>query len=214
MKRWLLLASVAVISWSGWPLLRPLLLPAAGPPWLVVLDGYHRLDSALALQAGASHRGWPILLITCLRTGQPTSAQRAQAIGPLVVLLEHPPQGGDTAGQAAALGHWLRDQPRQQRPRQLLLLSDGHHFPRARWAAQLAVGGLGTTVQPWPVDPIGASQVMLDRWAWPQLWPSVRDVLRLQLWRLTGSTGAVINAPKRAAKTRACFTAHSESTND
>jgi hypothetical protein len=64
---------------------------------------------------------------------------------------------------------------------------------------------------PWPVDVTGASQVVLDRWAWPKLWPSVRDVLRLQLWRLNRSTGAVLNAPKRESKARACFVAHTES---
>lgn len=196
MKRWLALASVAVIGWTCWPLLRPRLLPAAGPPWLVVLDGYHRLDRALALQAGAAHRRWPILLITCPQTGQPTSAQRARANGPLLVLLEHPPLGGDTAGQAAALGRWLRDQSGQQRPRRLLLLSDSHHFPRARWAAQLAVGGLGTTVQPWPVNGQASS---------PELWPAFRDALRLQLWRLSGSTGARMVPAFQQYKRNQCF---------
>jgi uncharacterized SAM-binding protein YcdF (DUF218 family) len=210
-KRWLVLASAAIFSWSFWPLLRPQLLPADGPPWLLVLDGYHRLDSALSLQAGAAHRGWPILLITCPRTGQPTLAQRARAMGPLVVLLEHPPHGGDTTGQAVALAQWLQNQRPQSRPARVLVLSDRAHFPRAAWTLQIAAGGLGTTVQPWPVDVTGASQEVLDRWAWPKLWPSVRDVLRLQLWRLNRSTGAVLNAPKREAKARACFVAHTES---
>ena len=212
MKRWLVVASAAVISWSFWPLLRPQLLPADGPSWLVVLDGYHRLDSALTLQASEARRGWSILLITCPRAGQPTLAQRAQAMGPLVVLLEHPPHGGDTTGQAVALAQWLQNQRPSSRPARVLVLSDRAHFPRAAWTLQIAAGSLGTSVQPWPIDVAGASQVVLDPWAWPQLWPSVRDVLRLQLWRLSGSTGAVLNEPKREAKARACFGAHSEST--
>lgn len=148
------------------------------------------------------------------RPGQPTLAQRAQAIGPLVVLLEHPPHGGDTTGQAVALAQWLQNQRPSLRPTQVLVLSDRAHFPRAAWTLQIAAGSLGISVHPWPVDAVGASQVVLDPWAWPQLWPTVRDVLRLQLWRITGSTGAVLNAPKREEKARACFTSHSESTGD
>lgn|GEM_PF-4118822 len=212
-RLWLGCASLAAAAlWCAWPWLRPRLAPASGRPWLVVLDGYHRLDAALQIQRGSQHHGWPILLITCPATGQPRPAQRAQAVAPLLVVLEQPPHGGDTAGQAVALANWLRARPPALRPARVLLLSDPHHFPRAAWTLQIAAGGFGTRVQPWPVDVTGASQVVFDRWAWPQLWPSVRDVLRLQLWRLTGSTGAFLNAPKREAKVRACFVAHTEST--
>ena len=207
-------AFASVGLWLVWPVLRPRIIPAAGRPWLVVLDGYHRLDDALRLQRQMPFRGWSILLITCPATGQPTQAQRLQADPPLRVLSEAPPLGGDTAGQAAALAGWLQARPAAVRPSRLVLLSDQHHFPRAAWAMQIAAGSLGISVHPWPVDVRAPSQVVLDRWAWPQLWPSVRDVLRLQLWRLSGSTGAFLNAPKRAATARACFGAHAESTSE
>jgi uncharacterized SAM-binding protein YcdF (DUF218 family) len=207
---WLACASLAAAAlWCAWPWLRPRLAPASGRPWLVVLDGYHRLDAALQLQRRPQHHRWPILLITCPATGQPTPAQRAQAVAPVVVVMEQPPNGGDTAGQAAALAQWLQRQPAPLRPAHGLLLSDQSHFPRAAWTLQLAAGSFGTSVHSWPVDAPGAANVALDPWAWPQLWPAVRDVLRLQLWRLSGSTGAVLNAPKQESKARACFTAHS-----
>ncbi len=178
--------------------------PAAGRPWLVVLDGYHRLDHALMLQGQAPFRGWPILLITCPATGQPTALQTAQASPPLSVLLDRPPLGGDTAGQAVALAKWLHQLPLQSRPGRVLLLSDLHHFPRAAWTAQLAAGGLGTVVEPWAVD-AGAPRLSLDRWAWPQVWPALRDVLRLQVWRISGSTLSELDSEKRQKKAQACF---------
>jgi hypothetical protein len=63
----------AAVLWLAWPWLRPRLWPAQGAAWLVVLDGYHRLDAAVARQ---DRTGEPILLITCPSTGQPTTAQR------------------------------------------------------------------------------------------------------------------------------------------
>ena len=199
--------------WCAWPWIRPLLAPAKGRPWFVVLDGYHLLDHALVLQQGKHHRGLPILLITCPATGQPTPAQRAQAVGGLVVVIEQPPNGGDTAGQVTDLAQWLERQPASSRPAQLLLLSDRSHFPRAAWAAQIAAGGLGTSVRPLPVAADHAQPLVVDPWAWEQLWPALRDAVRLQLWRLIGDTGAFLNGTRRQIKMRACFTAHSENSN-
>ena len=201
---WVMSVCSAAVLWSLWPWLRPFSFPAAGRPWLVVLDGYHRLDHALTLQGQEPFRGWPILLITCPATGQPTALQAAQASPPLSVLLERPPLGGDTAGQAVALAKWLHQLPLQSRPGRVLLLSDQHHFPRAAWTAQLAAGGLGTVVEPWPVD-AGAPRRSLDRWAWPQVWPALRDVLRLQVWRISGSTLSELDSEKRQKKAQACF---------
>ncbi len=199
----MLLACSAAVLWSLLPWLRPALFPAAGRPWLVVLDGYHRLDHALTLQGQEPFRGWPIVLITCPVTGQPTALQRAQASAPLSVHLERPPLGGDTAGQAVALAKWLHQLPLQSRPRRVLLLSDLHHFPRAAWTAQIAVGGLGTVVHSWAVD-AGAPRFPLDRWTWPQLGPALRDALRLQAWRISGSTLSELDSEKRQKKAQAC----------
>ena len=170
----------------------------------MVLDGYHRLDHALLLQSQESFRGWPILLITCPATGQPTALQTSQATPSLSVLLERPPLGGNTAGQAVALAKWLHQLPSQSRPGRVLLLSDLHHFPRATWAAQLAAGGLGTAVEPWAVD-AEVSRLSLDRWAWPQLGPALRDALRLQIWRISGSTLLKLDSEKSQKKAQACF---------
>ena len=146
-------ACSAAVFWSLWPRLRPVSFPAAGRPWLVVLDGYHRLDHVLMLQGQEPFRGWPILLITCPPTGQPTALQTAQASPSLSVFFERPPLGGNTAGQAVALAKWLHQLPSQSRPWRMLLLSDLHHFPLAAWAAQLATGVLGTVVDTWPLTP-------------------------------------------------------------
>jgi len=100
----------AALLWLAWPWLRPRFWPAQGAPWLVVLDGYHRLDAALARQ---ERTGELILLITCPSTGQPTTAQRLRqrlvrqrlVPPPLLVVVE---QGFDTATQATALAQWLQ----------------------------------------------------------------------------------------------------------
>lgn len=181
------------LAWFVWPWLRPWVWPAGGPPWLVVLDGYHRLDVALGRQARTSEA---ILLITCPSTGQPTTAQRQFSPKPLVVLHE----GFDTATQAVALASWSRRRAEAgtASPRQIVLVSDAHHVPRATLAAQIAVGGGGTHVISLSASPaLGAG-------SWRE-WPVWRDAVRLQLWRLTGSTGAVLNAPKLQSKVKACF---------
>ncbi|MCP9890288.1 YdcF family protein [Cyanobium sp. Aljojuca 7D2] len=203
---WLALAGATALLWLAWPLLRPRLWPAAGDPWLVVLDGYHRLDWALQRQGRS---GEPILLITCLATRQPTAAQwsthqgntRSHPNRPQLRVLH---QGFDTATQAVALAQWLqqRRQQGQPAPGQLLLVSDPHHFPRAQWAAQVAVGSSGSQVVALPV-PTGVPLMTEEEW-WLH-WPSWRDALRLQLWRATGSTGASIKAAKRQRKVQACF---------
>ncbi len=116
MKRPLLAGVVlsAAVLWLAWPWLRPRLWPAQGDTWLVVLDGYHRLDAAIARQ---ERTGEPILLITCPSTGQPTTAQRLRqrlvrqrlVPPPLLVVVE---QGFDTATQATALAQWLQKRQR------------------------------------------------------------------------------------------------------
>ena len=207
MKRPLLAGVVlsAALLWLAWPWLRPRLWPAQGAAWLVVLDGYHRLDAAIARKVLT---GEPILLITCPATGQPTTAQRLSQREVRRRLVPPPPlvvveQGFDTATQATALAQWLQERRRlgQSIPRQLHLVSDPHHFPRARWAAQIAAGGYGSEVLSLPVVPpaslSGSTTPSLD-------WPSWRDALRLQLWRATGSTGAVLNGHKLELKVQAC----------
>ena len=194
--------SVALLL-LAWPWLRPRLWPAQGAAWLVVLDGYHRLDAAIARQVLT---GEPILLITCPATGQPTTAQRLRqrvasqhfSPQPPLVVIE---QGFDTATQATALAQWLQKRQRlgQAIPRQLHLLSDPHHFPRARWAAQIAAGGYGSEVLALPVADDAEFRAIVRHAA---DWPSWRDALRLQLWRATGSTGAWL-APDQAAQNRA-----------
>ena len=112
----------------------------------MLLDGYHRLDAAIARQGLTAE---PILLITCPYTGQHTTAQRLRQRLVRQRLVPPPPLvvvelGFDTATQASALAQWMQERQRlgQAIPRQLHLVSDPHHFPRARWAAQIAAGGL------------------------------------------------------------------------
>ena len=193
-----------LLGWLLWPLLRPRLWPATGPTWLLVLDGYHRLDAALERQARTAE---PILLITCPSTGQPSAEQLAsqrKLAAPLLVLKE----GFDTATQAAALARWLqhRQQQGQPAPRQLLLVSDGHHFPRASLAAQIAVGSGGSSVIPLPARPSSdPPSPVRSPWSWRSWQDNTwRDAVRLQLWRATGSTGAVLHVHQLERKIRAC----------
>ena len=116
MKRPLLAGVVlsAALLWLALPLLRPRFWPADGAAWLVVLDGYHRLDAAIARQ---DLTGEPILLITCPSTEQPSTAQELRqrvasqhfSPQPPLVVIE---QGFDTATQATALAQWLQKRQR------------------------------------------------------------------------------------------------------
>ncbi len=194
------------VGWLAWPLLRPRLSPASGIPWLVVLDGYHRLDWALQHQARS---GEPILLITCPATAQPTAAQWAAQRRASRRHPESPPMlvvqdGFDTATQAVALAEWIQHRKRQGDPvpRQLLLVSDRHHFPRASIAAQIAVGGFGSKVLALPVPASTAAVSAPGSW---RDWPVWRDALRLQLWRITGSTGAVLSGEELRRKVERCW---------
>jgi len=122
-------------------------------------------------------------------------------------------QGIDTAGQMAALGRWrpqLPDNPHQRwrpvsAPALVWLVSDPAHLPRARLAAQIALGPAGTRVLPLPAplpgSPPNPTERVPDRADWP-LW---RDALRLQLWRLSGSTGAALRPELRQRKHSLCF---------
>lgn len=197
-RAWFLALLVALL-WLAWPFLRPRLWPASGPNWLVVLDGYHRLDLALELQR---RQRLPILLISCPATSQPTAAQWRRATAPLLVL----PQGFDTATQMAALGGWWPHRQSSLRlghpaalsaalnaaPAQVWLVSDPSHLPRARLAAQIALGTAGTRVRPQPA-PFPGTEHSMAPFTDPLVdWSIWRDALRLQLWRLTGSTGAFL----------------------
>jgi len=202
----LALLVIWVPLWLSWPLLRPRLWPASGRPWLVVLDGYHRLDWALERQARSTE---PILLISCPSTGQPAAAQRARQRASALLHPQPPPllvlqQGFDTATQAAALAQWLQRRQRQGHPppRQLLLVSDPHHFPRALWATQIAVGGSGSQVVALPVPNSSSASPAGSWWSHGPLW---RDALRLQLWRAKGSTGAFVNPAQLRNKIESCW---------
>lgn len=199
------------LLWLVWPWLRPWLWPARGPAWLVVLDGYHRLDRALAVQR---RQPLPILLISCPATGQPTPQQWRQARAPLLLLR----QGFDTAGQMAALARWRPRLPvgpahswlEQAAPAQVWLVTDPSHLPRAQLAAQIALGSGGTRVRSLPAPPPGSDPLvgtapLVGAAAPTSAWPLWRDALRLQLWRLTGSTGALLRPDLLRAKRVLCL---------
>ena len=104
-----------MVGWLAWPLLRPWFWHVSGSPWLVVLDGYHRLDWALQRQARSSQ---PILLITCPATAQPTPPQWVQQRQASCSFPQSPPmlvlqEGFDTATQVVALAQWLQRRQRQ-----------------------------------------------------------------------------------------------------
>lgn len=159
--------------------------------WLVVLDGYHRLDAAIARQ---ELTGEPILLITCPATGQPTTAQRLRQRVVSQRLVPSPPlvvfeQGFDTATQATALAQWFQQQ--YPLPKRVWIATDPDHTARAVLNAQIALGPRGIQVGPPPPPASPAERRKL-----------LRDALRLQLWRATGGTGAWL-APELTARKRA-----------
>jgi len=159
----------------------PPLAPVA-PQWsadlLVVLDGSPSRLAAAERIAAALPAAPQRLLIRC--PGQPVPAQA------LPELL----QGFDTATQITALAQWLH---RQQRPlpKRVWIATDPDHTARAVLNAQIALGPRGIQVGP-PPPPPGPIERR----------KRLRDALRLQLWRATGSNGAWL-APERVAFKRA-----------
>jgi hypothetical protein len=191
----LLLALGAAVLWLLWPLLRPALVPARGGTLVVVFDGYHRLDAALTHTPAE-----PLLLITCPRTGQPTTAQRQRLASRPFWRLQ---QGVHSAQQLTALSRWLQQPPAVLPPiGRVLLVSDRHHLPRLLPAARLALGGQGLRVSALLADADVPVQLRPPQ---PGPVPIARDWLRLQLWRATGSTGAELAPAILRRKHAACF---------
>lgn len=188
------LGSGLAALWLLWPLLRPGLAPARGTTLVVVFDGYHRLDAALARTGSL-----PLLLITCPRTGQPTVSQTRRAGGRPFWSVN---RGFDSAQQLTVLAGWLRHPPAAlPAAGVVLLVSDSHHLPRLLPAARLALGGMGLRVAGLPAD---ADRSLRQRNPAPGPWPIGRDWLRLQLWRATGSTGAFLAPLTLRRKQAAC----------
>jgi len=183
----------ALTLWLLWPLLRPTVAPAAGATLVVVFDGYHRLDAALAQTSG------PLLLLSCPLTGQPTPAQRRRAGGRPFHIDR---SGQDSARQLTALDAWL-DRPPPGLPAfsRVLLVSDSNHIPRLLPAARLVLGGRGLTVDALLTD---GDRPPARRFPHPGPWPILRDWLRLQLWRATGSTGAFLVPSLQRRKSLVC----------
>jgi len=99
-------------------------------------------------------------------------------------------QGFDTVTQITALAQWLQ---RQQRPlpKRVSIATDPDHTARAVLNAQIALGPRGIKV-----GPAATTARPIERRK------RLRDAFRLQLWRATGSTGALL-APEWAAGKRA-----------
>ena len=166
--------------WFAWPWLAPQLLSLAPPSvqadLLVVLDGTpSRL--AAAERIAAALPAAPRLLIRC-----PSWPVPAQALPELL-------HGFDTATQITALAQWLQQQ--HHLPKRVWIATDPDHTARAVLNAQIALGPRGIQVGPPPPPASPAERRKL-----------LRDALRLQLWRATGSTGAWL-APELAARKRA-----------
>jgi hypothetical protein len=169
--------------WLAWPWLVPLVSPVptttAGSDLVVVLDGGSGRFAAVDGIGQALSQPPRRLLIRCPR-GTPPPQPTAELL-----------QGFDTATQITALAHWLRHQP-PPRSARVWIATDPDHTARAVVLARIALGSQGIRV--------GLANL-------PTPSPSehrklLRDVLRLTLWRATGSTGAWL-APKVVARKRA-----------
>ncbi len=188
------LAFPLALLWLLWPHLRLVLAPARGATLVVVFDGHHRLDIALARTSG------PLLLLSCPLTGQPTAVQRRRA-GSRPFFIDR--SGPDSARQLTAMARWLDRAPASLPPfARVLLVSDGHHLPRLLPAARLALGGRGIALASLTAD---AHWPPSQRVPPPGFFPVARDWLRLQLWRATGSTGSFLAPAIERRKRLECF---------
>lgn len=191
-----LFALVATGFWLLWPVLRSSVFPRHGETLVVVFDGYHRLDAALV---GTGQR--PLLLLTCPKFHQPSSRQR-QVLQQQDRQFWSVQQGRDSAHQLTVLATWLQQPPRSLPAiGSVLLVSDAHHLPRLLPAARVALGGRGFRVSGWIADQHRPPE---QRPGLPSPWLISRDWLRLQLWRLSGSTGSALRPRLRAHKQLVC----------
>ena len=169
--------------WLAWPWLAPQLLSLAPPSGradlLVVLDGTPSRLAAAERIAAALPAAPQRLLIRC-----PRWPAAAQAMPELL-------QGFDTATQITALAQWLQQQ--KPLPKRVWIATDPDHTARAVLNAQIALGPRGIHVGPLPPPASPAERRKL-----------LRDALRLQLWRATGSTGAWLATELAARKRAAC----------
>lgn len=168
--------------WLVWPWLAPQLLSLAPPSGqadlLVVLDGTPSRLVAAERIAAALPAAPQRLLIRC-----PSWPAAAQAMPELL-------QGFDTATHITALAQWLQQQ-QHPLPKRVWIATDPEHTARTVLNAQIALGPRGIQVGPPPPPASPAERRKL-----------LRDALRLQLWRATGSTGSWL-APELAARKRA-----------
>ena len=119
------------------------------------------------------------LLIRCPRTSSPPQ--------PMPELL----RGYDTVTQITALANWL--QHRQALlPQRIWIATDPDHTARATLLARIGLAGRGIQIQPDPPPTPSPSEHR----------KLLRDVLRINLWRATGSTGAWV-VPEIVARKRA-----------
>ena len=121
------------------------------------------------------------LLIRCPRT--------LPSPRPMPELLE----GYDTVTQITALSGWLQRRQTPQ-PQRVWIATDPGHSARATALAHLALGSSGITVLPADPPPPGPQERR-------KLW---RDLLRLSLWRATGSNGDFLVPQIVAGKRAAC----------
>ncbi len=141
----------------------------------------------------------PLLLLSCPVMGRLTPRQWRRAGGRPVFIDR---SGPDSARQLTALDAWL-DRPPPGLPAfsRVLLVSDSNHIPRLLPAARLVLGGRGLTVDALLTD---GDRPPARRFPHPGPWPIVRDWLRLQLWRATGSTGAFLVPSIQRRKSLVC----------
>lgn len=151
-----------------------------GGDLIVVLDGgADRLARADQFRKQFPLQQQEQLLIRC-----PCSPSVPQ---PMQELLK----GYDTVTQITALAEWLRRRQAQP-PRRIWIATDPEHAARATLLARIALAGRGIQIQPDPPPPPSPGERR----------KLVRDVLRMSLWRATGSTGGWL-VPQAVARKQA-----------
>ena len=175
---WLALLSATGLLWWHWPQLAPL-LPLRGPATAIVVlaDDPRRTDAALDLwQQQPEQTLWILGSASLQRASQMQILRRGldPSSPQLAALLD----GHDTVGQLTALSSRL-----PQAVGRVMLITDQAHRDRALAIARHALGAQGIQVQApssWRLPPASPPEdpLRLDR-----------DVLRVQLWRISGWDG-------------------------
>lgn len=182
----LLLGSLGAALWLTQPWWRPALLPAPkgrAPVVAVLIEDPWRTETALAAWRRRPEAELWLLGGPSLQEAAAGQLRQRRLPEHSMAAPKRLETGRNTVEQLHALAMALRTQP----PRQLVLITDSRHLPRALTVARVLLGPGGTRVQ--GLASTSTADVLQAKTGRPAPtppetpWRHMRDLVRAQLWR-------------------------------